>query len=135
MAKKLSFLTQNEAKLYKHLILTFVFESNAIFAENWRKSQKTVIITSASDLTNSLQELFCSTFLPLLSRLSLYSSSVNGKKQCHDYVLWAQRQLVRRQLVRRQLVRRQLVGQQLAQYQLVRRQLVRPTTRPLVRLG
>jgi hypothetical protein len=39
-AKKLAFLTQNKAKLCKHLIITLVFEKNAnFFAENWRKSQ------------------------------------------------------------------------------------------------
>jgi hypothetical protein len=47
MAKKLAFFTQNKAKLCKNLILTLVFEKNAnIFAENCRKSQKIVIITS-----------------------------------------------------------------------------------------
>jgi hypothetical protein len=46
-AKKLAFLTQNKAKLCKHLIITLVFEKNAnFFAENWRKSQNIVIITS-----------------------------------------------------------------------------------------
>jgi hypothetical protein len=46
-AKKLAFLTQNKAKLCKILIITLVFEKNAnFFAENCRKSQKIVIITS-----------------------------------------------------------------------------------------
>jgi hypothetical protein len=46
-AKILAFLTQNKAKLCKKLIITLVFEKNAIFfAENWRESQKIVIITS-----------------------------------------------------------------------------------------
>jgi predicted dinucleotide-binding enzyme len=46
-AKKLAFSTQNKAKLFKILILTLVFEKNAnFFAENFRKSQKIVIITS-----------------------------------------------------------------------------------------
>jgi hypothetical protein len=41
-------LTQDKAKLAKNLIITLVFEKNAnIFAENWQKSQKIVIITSA----------------------------------------------------------------------------------------
>jgi hypothetical protein len=45
--KKLAFLTQNKAKLFKFLIITLVFEKNAIFfAENWQKSQKFAIITS-----------------------------------------------------------------------------------------
>jgi hypothetical protein len=45
--KKLAFLAQNKAKLCKNRIITLVFEKNAIFfAENWRKSQKIVIITS-----------------------------------------------------------------------------------------
>jgi hypothetical protein len=45
--KKLAILTQNKAKLCKILIMTLVFEKNAIFfVENKRKSQKIVIITS-----------------------------------------------------------------------------------------
>jgi hypothetical protein len=47
IAKKLAFLTQSKAKLCKILIITLVFEKNAIFfAENWQKSPKIVIITS-----------------------------------------------------------------------------------------
>jgi hypothetical protein len=47
LAKKLTFLTQNKAKLWKILIITLIFEKNAnFFAENCRKSQKIVIITS-----------------------------------------------------------------------------------------
>jgi hypothetical protein len=43
----MAFLTQNEAKLCKILIMTLVFGKNAnFFAENWQKSQKIVIITS-----------------------------------------------------------------------------------------
>jgi hypothetical protein len=46
-AKKLAFLTQNQAKICKILIITLVFEKNAnFFAENWQKSPKIVIITS-----------------------------------------------------------------------------------------
>jgi hypothetical protein len=45
-AKQLAFLTQNKAKLCKILIITLVFEKNAIFfAENCQKSPKIVIIT------------------------------------------------------------------------------------------
>jgi hypothetical protein len=48
--EKLAFLTQNEAKLWKNLIITLVFEKNANFlAGNWQKSQKIVIITSVLD--------------------------------------------------------------------------------------
>jgi hypothetical protein len=48
--KKLAFLTQNKAKICKILIITLVFEKNAIFfAENCRKSQKIMIITSTPD--------------------------------------------------------------------------------------
>jgi hypothetical protein len=44
---KIGVLTQNKAKLCKNLIITLVFEKNAIFfAENRQKSQKIVIITS-----------------------------------------------------------------------------------------
>jgi hypothetical protein len=47
LAKKLGVLTQNKAKLCKNVIKTLVFEKNAnIYAENCRKSQKIVIITS-----------------------------------------------------------------------------------------
>jgi hypothetical protein len=43
----MAFFTQNKAKIYKILIIPMVFEKNAnFFAENWRKSQKIVIITS-----------------------------------------------------------------------------------------
>jgi hypothetical protein len=47
-AKKLvGFFTQNKAKLFKILSITLGFEKNAnFFAENCRKSQKIVIITS-----------------------------------------------------------------------------------------
>jgi hypothetical protein len=49
-AKKLAFLTQNKAKLCKILIITLVFEKNALFfSENCQKSQKIVIITSSYD--------------------------------------------------------------------------------------
>jgi hypothetical protein len=47
--KKLAFLTQNKAKLYKHFSLTLVFEKSANFADNFRKSPKIVIITSTPD--------------------------------------------------------------------------------------
>jgi hypothetical protein len=47
--QKMAFLTQN-TKLCKKLIITLVFEEKAnfahFFAENWRKSQEIVIITS-----------------------------------------------------------------------------------------
>jgi hypothetical protein len=43
----MAFLTQSKAKLGTKLIIALVFEKNAnFFAENWRKSQKIVIITS-----------------------------------------------------------------------------------------
>jgi hypothetical protein len=47
IAKKLTFLTQNKAKLSKFFITTLDFDKNAnLFAENWQKSQKIAIITS-----------------------------------------------------------------------------------------
>jgi hypothetical protein len=47
IGEKMAFLAQNKAKLFKTLIITFVFEKNAnFFAENCRKLQKIVIITS-----------------------------------------------------------------------------------------
>jgi hypothetical protein len=49
-SEKLAFLFKNKGKLCKLLIISLVFEKNAIFfAENWRKSQKIVIITSTPD--------------------------------------------------------------------------------------
>jgi hypothetical protein len=46
-SKKMPFLNQNKAKLGKLLIITLVFEKTPIFfAENCRKTQKIVIITS-----------------------------------------------------------------------------------------
>jgi hypothetical protein len=46
-AEKITFLTQTKAKLCEILITTLVFEKNAnFFAENCRKSEKIVIITS-----------------------------------------------------------------------------------------
>jgi hypothetical protein len=44
-------LTQNKGKICKNLIITLVFEKNAIFfAENGRKSQKIVIVTSTLEM-------------------------------------------------------------------------------------
>jgi hypothetical protein len=46
-AKKLAFLTQNKAKLCKIWFVTLVFDKKGnFFAENCRKLQKIVIITS-----------------------------------------------------------------------------------------
>jgi hypothetical protein len=51
-SEKLAFLTPNKGKLCKILIITLVFEKNAkFFAENWRKSQEIVIITSTPVFT------------------------------------------------------------------------------------
>jgi hypothetical protein len=53
LAKKLAFFAQSKAKLCKNWIITLVFEKNAnFFAENWQKSQKSVIITSTPDWAN-----------------------------------------------------------------------------------
>jgi hypothetical protein len=47
IGEKWRFWLETKAKLWKKLIVTLAFEKNAkIFAENWRKSQKIVIITS-----------------------------------------------------------------------------------------
>jgi hypothetical protein len=52
-AEKIGVLTQNKAKLCKILIITLVFEKNAIFfAEIWQKSQKIVILTSTPGWAN-----------------------------------------------------------------------------------
>jgi hypothetical protein len=46
---------QNEAKLCKNWIIKLVFEKNAnFFAQNWKKSQKIVIITSAPGQNNQI---------------------------------------------------------------------------------
>jgi hypothetical protein len=48
LAKILAFFAQTAATFCKNLIITLVFEKNAnFFAENWQKSQKIMIITSA----------------------------------------------------------------------------------------
>jgi hypothetical protein len=53
-AKKLAFLTQNKAILFKIVIITLFFEKNAnFFAENCQKSQKIVIITSTPGLSET----------------------------------------------------------------------------------
>jgi hypothetical protein len=56
--EKKAFLTQNKANICKNFIITLVFEENAnFFAENCRKWQKIVIITSTpgqQNLTNLL---------------------------------------------------------------------------------
>jgi hypothetical protein len=57
IGEKMAFLTQNKAKLGKKLIITLVFEKNAIFfAENWRKSQKIVIVTSTPGHSDADQD-------------------------------------------------------------------------------
>jgi hypothetical protein len=50
--RKMAFLTQNKAKLCNILIITLVLEKNAFFAENWQKSQKTVIITTTPGIVD-----------------------------------------------------------------------------------
>jgi hypothetical protein len=58
-AKKLAFLTQNKSKLCIILIITLVFEKNAnFFAENCRKSQKIVFITSTPGHPDGPQRRF-----------------------------------------------------------------------------
>jgi hypothetical protein len=55
-AKKLAFLTQNNSKLCKILIITLVFEKNAIFSPKIvKKSQKIVIITSTPGREKTLR--------------------------------------------------------------------------------
>jgi hypothetical protein len=66
----MAFLTQNKARLCKILIITLVSEKNAIFvAENCRKLQKIVIITSTTD------------------RLSR-SLPCSPRGQCFDHYFW-----------------------------------------------
>jgi hypothetical protein len=60
--KNWRFLTQNKAKSMQNFDHTLVFEKNAIFfAENCRKSQKIVIVTSTpghTGVNESLLDLF-----------------------------------------------------------------------------
>jgi hypothetical protein len=76
--KKLAFLTQNKAKLCKNVIITLVFEKNAIFC---RKSQTIVIITSTPGVsTHNLkhytkQNFFNFHSLPCPDRISRPISS------------------------------------------------------------
>jgi hypothetical protein len=54
LAKNLSSLTQNKAKLSKNLIIILVFEKNAyFFAENHRKLPKIVVTTSTPELATA----------------------------------------------------------------------------------
>jgi p-aminobenzoyl-glutamate transporter AbgT len=56
LAKILAFFAQTTASFCKNLIITSVFEKNAnIFAENWQKSQKIMIITATPDWANFLR--------------------------------------------------------------------------------
>jgi hypothetical protein len=62
----MAFFDQNKARLCKNLIITLVFEKNAnLFAKNWQKSQKIVIITSTPDWA-----IFCPMGDGLLSAVS-----------------------------------------------------------------
>jgi hypothetical protein len=45
LGKIVAFLAQTTATFFKIVIITLVFDKNAIFAKNWQKSQKIVIIT------------------------------------------------------------------------------------------
>jgi hypothetical protein len=49
----MAFFAQNKAIFCKNLVITLVFVKNAnIFAENWEKLQKMVIIQSTPDFLN-----------------------------------------------------------------------------------
>jgi hypothetical protein len=66
-SEKIGVLTQNKAKLCTNLIITLVFEKNAnFFAENCRKSQKIVIITSTPGANPTTSEFTTSTSTPSL---------------------------------------------------------------------
>jgi hypothetical protein len=55
--KKLAFCAQSNASFCKNFIITLIFKKNAnIFAKNWRKPPKIVIITSTPGL--SVQTIF-----------------------------------------------------------------------------
>jgi hypothetical protein len=60
LAKILAFFTQTIANFCKKVIITLGFEKNSkFFAENWRKSQNIVIITSTPAAANELGKLGC----------------------------------------------------------------------------
>jgi hypothetical protein len=66
MAKKLAFFVQNTVNFCNVWIVTLVFKKNTIFfVENWRISQKIVIITLTPHFDNVLSKRGLSTFLIL----------------------------------------------------------------------
>jgi hypothetical protein len=76
----LAFLTLNKAKLCKILIITLVFEKNAnFFAENCRKSQKIVIITSTPS-REPTNPLYKSNYIHV--RHTLAFQDFSGKTDC-----------------------------------------------------
>jgi hypothetical protein len=72
-------LAQSKAKLCKKLIITLVFEKNDnFFAENCRKSQKIVIITSTP--ASEHEAGFLSEKFPYVPRFGNYKSWTVSKK-------------------------------------------------------
>jgi hypothetical protein len=80
--EKWAFLTENKANFKKNLIVTLVFEKNAnFFAENCQKSQKKVIVTSATGVR------FCENYLPICKGgLGLFFVSLGLGS---GFLLWA----------------------------------------------
>jgi hypothetical protein len=85
LAKILAFFAHIAATFCKNLIITLVFEKNAnFFAENWQKSQKIVIITSAPDeFVKKLTEMKPNPFLSILKPLYItFALEKRSEKIC-----------------------------------------------------
>jgi hypothetical protein len=77
-ANKLAFFTQTQAKLFKNLIITLVFEKNAkFFAENCLILQKIVVITSTPGFPDECPSRM---FAPILT-LSISSFYASNHRQ------------------------------------------------------
>jgi hypothetical protein len=76
LAKILAFFAQTNASFCKNLIITLVFKKNAnIFAENWQKSQKIVIVTSTPGLC---------TFYSTISPRPFYQTAIHFRGNCEQ---------------------------------------------------
>jgi hypothetical protein len=71
-SEKIGVFYSKQTQILKKLIITLVFKKNAnFFAQNWEKSQKIVIITSAPDWANFCQLVFVH-FGQLFKKLEKY---------------------------------------------------------------
>jgi hypothetical protein len=87
--KKLALLTQNKAKLCKILIITLVFEKKPAnyFAENCRKWQKIVIITSTTGANPTTFEFTATTPSLQWARAFLYRRNFFNSKNALSFSL------------------------------------------------